>query len=292
MKSHKLQAQILTRALKLKRKNLDLSALKFSRKFVSRPILMAMNDNERRKYPRVDTSNLLDCCCLDADGSELDHCLVRALDVSPVGVKIESFQDVEVETLRLAAIDSDGSLIEIKGRVVHSRKTEAGSYEIGVCFTDTELANTRFALKLIRVCQQLEPAFVMVKGSEDEKGDRRKYPRVNSDNLITYSCVDENNHELNQCMARALNISPLGAKIETYQEILSENIHLTTVDAAGNLLEIKGRVVYAHKADDGRYEFGIRFMGTEAENTDFALKLIGVCHKIEPAFVMVKRAWP
>ncbi|MEJ2170999.1 MAG: PilZ domain-containing protein [Desulfobacterales bacterium] len=251
-----------------------------------------MNDNERRKYPRVDTSNLLECCCLDEDGSELDHYLVRALDVSPVGVKIESFQEIESETIRLAAIDSDGSLIEIKGRIVHSRKTEAGSYEIGVCFADTELENTRFALKLIRVCQRSEPAFVMVKGSENIKGDRRKYPRVNSDNLITYSCVDESNTELNQCMARALNVSPLGAKIETYQEILSENIHLTTVDDAGNLLEIMGRVVYAHKAESGRYEFGIVFTGTEAENTDFALKLIGVCHKIEPAFVMVKRSYP
>ncbi|MEJ2170000.1 MAG: PilZ domain-containing protein [Desulfobacterales bacterium] len=229
---------------------------------------MAMNDIDRRKYPRVDTSNLLDCCCLDEDGSELDHCLVRALDVSPVGVKIELFQYIKSEFLRLAAIDSDGTLIEIKGRVVHSRKNEAGSYEMGVCFADTELENTRFALKLIRVCQQSDPAFVMVKGSEDVKGDRRKYPRVNSDNLITFSCVDENNDELNLCMARALNISPLGAKIETYQEILSETIHLTTVDAAGNLVNFMGRVVYAHKEDDGRYEFGIHFMGTEAENTD------------------------
>jgi len=251
-----------------------------------------MNANERRKYPRVDTSNLLECCCLDEDGSELDHCLVRTLDVSPVGVKIESFQEIESKTIRLIAIDSDGSLIEIKGRVIHSRNTEAGSCEIGVSFADTELENTRFALKLIRICQQSEPGFIMVKGSEGAKGDRRKYPRVDSDNLITYSCVDENNNELNQCMARVLDISPLGAKIETYQEILSENIHLTTVDAAGNLVDIMSQVVYEQKADDGRYEFGIRFMGTEAENIDFALKLIGVCHKIEPAFVMVKRSYP
>jgi len=251
---------------------------------------MAMKDNERRKYPRINTSNLLDCCCLGEDGSELESCLVRTLDVSPVGVKIESFQKIESKILRLSAIDADGSLIEIEGRVVHSRKTDAGTYEMGVSFADTELENTRFALKLIRICQDSEPGFIMVKNSESGKEDRRKYPRVNSENLITYSCVDENNTELNLCMARALNINPLGAKIETYQEILSEKIHLTAVDAAGNLVSIMGRVVYAHRADDGRYEFGVVFMGLEAEKTDFALKLIGVCHKTEPAFVMVKRA--
>lgn len=249
-----------------------------------------MEDTERRKYPRVGTSNLITCCGLDENGEELDHCMARAIDVSPVGVKIEAFQEIKSEMIRLISVDSDASLIDIQGRVVYRSKTEDGRYELGICLAGTEPENTRFALKLIGVCHQAEPAFVMVKGSEDRQRNRRKYPRVDTNNLISYSCVDANNNELNQCMARALDVNPLGAKIETYQEILSENIHLTSVDADGNLIDIMGRVAHTHKADDGRYEFGITFMGTRAENTDFALKLIGVCHKVEPAFVMVKGA--
>ncbi|UCD77216.1 MAG: PilZ domain-containing protein, partial [Desulfobacterales bacterium] len=118
---------------------------------------------ERRKYPRVDTSNLLECCCLDENENEVDHCMARAIDVSPVGVKIESFQKIESEMIRLIAVDLDGSLIESKGRVVHSRKTEDGRYENGIGFAGTELENTRFALKLIGVCHRAEPVFVMVK---------------------------------------------------------------------------------------------------------------------------------
>jgi c-di-GMP-binding flagellar brake protein YcgR len=251
-----------------------------------------MDKDERRKYPRVDASNLLECCCLDENENELGQRMVRAINVSPVGVKIESFQQIESETVRLASTDMDGSLFEIKGRVVHSRQTEDGKYELGICFTESEVENTRFALKLIGVCHPEEKAFVMVKGLADEARERRKFPRMDVNNLITYSCLDENNHELNQCMARALDISPVGAKIETYQEILSENICLTTVDADDNLINIMGRVVHGHKIDDGRYEFGISFMGTEAENTDFALKLIGVCHMVEPSFFMVKRGLP
>jgi hypothetical protein len=248
-----------------------------------------MNDNERRKYPRVDTSSLLECCCLDENENELDNFMIRAVDVSPVGLKIDSFQKIESELVRLVAVDSDGALMESRGRVAHSRELEAGRYEYGICFTGSELENTRFALKLIGICHQAEPAFVMVKGPVDEDGERRKYPRVDTNNLISFGCVDENSAELNQCMARALDVNPLGAKLETYQEIVSENIRLTTFDVDGNLIEMIGRVAHTHRYDDGRFEFGVRFMGTEHENTDFALKVIAVCHKVEPAFVMVKR---
>ena len=249
-----------------------------------------MKEKERRKYPRIDTSNLIACCCQDENGNELDHWMARALDVSPTGVKIETFQEIESEIIRLMSVDSDGTLIDINGRVVHGHQTEDGRYEIGICLAGTELENTRFALKLIRICHRTEPEFVMIKGSAGEKRDRRKYPRIDTNNLISYSCVDKDNSELDHCMGRALDVNPLGAKIETYREILSENIQLTAVDVDDNLIDIIGRVVYAYKVDDGRYEFGIRFMGTGTENTDFALKLIGFCHKVEPAFVMVKRA--
>jgi hypothetical protein len=123
-----------------------------------------------------------------------------------------------------------------------------------------------------------------------KENDRRKYPRVETSNLIACCCLDENDNELEHCMARALNVNPLGAKIETYQEILSENIQLTAGDADGNTIDIKGRVALGRKVDESQYQFGIQFLGTEAENTDFVLKLITVCHKIDPAYVMVKRA--
>jgi c-di-GMP-binding flagellar brake protein YcgR len=247
-----------------------------------------MEKNERRKYLRVDTSNLLECCCLDEKENEVDHCMVKAIDVSPAGVKIESFQEIETEMIRLVAVEADGNLIESKGWVVHSRKTEDGKYESGICFAGTELENTRFALKLIGVCPQAEPAFVMVKGSEDEQRDRRKYPRIDTNNLITYSCMDGNNNELDQRMARALDINPLGIKIETFQEIISDNIQLTSVDLDGDLIDIRGKIIHCRKSGDCRYEYGISFVSTEVENTRFALKLIEACHKTEPAYIIVK----
>ncbi len=249
-----------------------------------------MKEKERRKYPRVNASNMITYCCLDENENELDHCMARAMEVSPAGIKIESFQKIESEIIRLISVDSDDTLIDIKGRVVHSRQTEAGRYLIGIRLEGTELENTRFVLKLLAVCQQTKPEVVMVKRSKGDGSNRRKLPRVVTNNLVSYSCLDENGNELGSSIAMALDINPLGAKIETYQEILSENIYLTSVDADDNLIGIIGRVAHARKADDGRYEFGIQFLGTQDENTDFALKLINVFREAEPSFIMEKRA--
>ena len=249
-----------------------------------------MKEKERRKYPRIDSSNLISCYCLDKDGNELNHCLARAVDVSPVGVKLEAFQDINSEMVRLMSTDSAGAFIDIKGRVVHRHQSEDGRYNIGISLAGTETENTRFTLKLIKTCHQTDLELVMQKGARNEKKERRKYPRVETSNLVSYSCLDKNQNEMDLCMATALDVNPLGAKIETYQEILSDNIHLTAIDGDNNLIEIVGKIVHTHRAEDGRYEFGISLVGTKAERTKFALKLIGVCHKVEPAFVMVKNA--
>ena len=249
-----------------------------------------MQETDRRKYPRLETSNMIAYCCLDENDNELDHRMARAIDVSPVGVKIETFQAIDSEVIKLIAVDPDGPVIDIKCRIVHSRQTEEGRFVIGTCLAGTEFENTRFTLKLIGLCNQSEPEVVVFKGSLNNKEDRRKYPRVETNNLISYSCLDETGHELDHCLARVLDTNPLGAKIETYQEILTETINLTSVDVDDNLIDIIGQVVYAHRADNGKYEFGVSFMGTRSENTDFALKLIDVCHKVEPAIVMVKSA--
>lgn len=261
--------------------------LKKNRLYADNP---GMIERDRRKYPRIDADNLITYCCLDENENELNHCMARVIEVSPAGVKIETFHEIESEIIRLISFDSDDTLIDIKGRVVHSRQTKEGRHLIGICMAGTELENTRFALNLIAVCQQAKPAFVMVKKSRDGGTDRRRYPRIDTNNLISYSCLDENGNELDTCIAMASNINPLGAKIETYQEILSKNIYLTSVDVDDNIIGIIGRVAHAQKADDGRFEFGIQFLGTQDENTDFALKLINVFHKVEQLFVMAKKA--
>ena len=106
--------------------------------------------------------------------------------------------------------------------------------------------------------------------------DRRKYPRVETCNLISYASIDENDNVLKQSMGRALNISQNGIFLETSRIILSQYISLMSFDEGNNLIEIKGQVAYSKDIGSGRFGVGIGFRGTSDENIQFAIKLIKV----------------
>ena len=249
-----------------------------------------MIEKERRKFPRIDSCNLIACYGLDEAGNEVSHHMARAIDVSPVGVKLEIYQEIDSDRIRLMSSEMEGTLIDIEGRVVRSHQIENGRYHVGISFVGTETECTRYALKLINDCHQIQPDLVMYKGSRNKKKTRRQYPRIGASNLLSYTCLDENYNEMAQFIAKAVDVNPLGAKIEAYQEILSDTIHLTGIDKDDQLIEITGTVVHAHKVDDGRYELGISFAGTRDEKTNFALKLIDACNDVEPGFIVVKKA--
>ena len=106
--------------------------------------------------------------------------------------------------------------------------------------------------------------------------DRRKYPRVETCNLISYVSIDENGSVLNQSMGRALNISQNGIFLETSRIILSQFVSLMSFDEGNNLIEIRGQVAYSRDIGSGRFGAGISFCGTSHENIQFAIKLIKV----------------
>lgn len=108
--------------------------------------------------------------------------------------------------------------------------------------------------------------------------EQRKYPRVETCNLISYLVIRANGEVADQGMGRALNISQSGILLETTRLILSERISLMSVDLDNNLIEIKGNVVYSRDNGFGMIRNGIRFQGEHDETVQFAAKLIKVFH--------------
>jgi len=108
--------------------------------------------------------------------------------------------------------------------------------------------------------------------------DQRKHPRVPTSNLISFKLYDDNGNLLNLSMARTLNISQSGILIETAHIMATGRISLMSAGAQDELVKIKGRVVYSRENGVGMYETGISFEGTDAENIDFAKKLVKVFH--------------
>lgn len=89
--------------------------------------------------------------------------------------------------------------------------------------------------------------------------EKRKHPRVQTDNLISYTCIDEDNGESDQGVGRALDISQGGLLLESHSAIKTEKILLTTVNYKNELMEITAKVAYCREEKPGVFFTGIEF---------------------------------
>ena len=108
--------------------------------------------------------------------------------------------------------------------------------------------------------------------------EQRKYPRVETCNLISYLAIRENGEITDQSMGRALNISQGGILLETTRLILAEHISLMSVDLDNNLIEIKGDVIYSKDNGYGMIKNGVCFQGEHHKIIQFTTGLIKVFH--------------
>ncbi len=110
------------------------------------------------------------------------------------------------------------------------------------------------------------------------KKERRRHPRVDIDDPISYLCVDSDGQQFAQNMGIARNVSQSGIFIETFCMIETEYIILAFADLESNITEIKGKVVYSKKNGSGTFKTGISFKGEHIENIKFIEKLIKYHH--------------
>ncbi len=90
--------------------------------------------------------------------------------------------------------------------------------------------------------------------------EKRKNPRINSHNLISYVCLDENNKPIRQGMGRTLDISEGGILLETHLPIDSQNIMSLTISLEDETMVIQGKVIHNKKRNDGKFECGLKFI--------------------------------
>ena len=99
--------------------------------------------------------------------------------------------------------------------------------------------------------------------------EKRIDPRIESSNLLSYICLDENNHEMMQGMGRALNVSEGGIMLETHVPIDPHHIVSMTMALEDDLMDFKGEIAYSRKREDGKFESGIEFIEMDEEKQRF-----------------------
>ena len=110
--------------------------------------------------------------------------------------------------------------------------------------------------------------------------EQRKYLRVDSHNLLSYDCLDENNQIITQGLARTLNISEGGMLLETHVPLDPRLILEFTIAMEDDLMDLRGKITYNRETAGGKYEIGIQFIETD-EATNLFLKQFVVIFKEE-----------
>lgn len=108
--------------------------------------------------------------------------------------------------------------------------------------------------------------------------DQRKYPRVETRNVVSYVCLDKKGDEIGEGMGETLNISQGGILLKSTSPIESEFVLLMSIDLENNIMEIKGKVAHSKKGNSGKYETGISFLGTRDENVQIIKKFVKTYH--------------
>jgi len=104
--------------------------------------------------------------------------------------------------------------------------------------------------------------------------EQRKYPRIETQNVISYICTDEDDNQLGEGVGETMNVSQGGILLKTPLPIEAEYILLTTIDFENNTIDIKGKVAHSRRDESGKFKTGIRFLGTHDEKIQIVKCLI------------------
>ena len=108
--------------------------------------------------------------------------------------------------------------------------------------------------------------------------ERRKYPRVQIFDPISYLSLDSDSETIHQNVAVVRDVSQTGIQMEAFLEVKSKKLSLMFFDMHKNQIEVKGKVVYCRRNKSGQFSIGIQFIGNEAENLRFVKALVKSYH--------------
>ena len=112
-----------------------------------------MNMDDRRKYPRIKTRNLIAHLSYDDNGMKISQGLGRALDISKGGMLLETpnpIPEAPEARLSLMAVDKDNLLFEIEAELVYCKKSASELYQSGIRFIGTEEQVVGYVTRLIK----------------------------------------------------------------------------------------------------------------------------------------------
>ncbi|MFO7963550.1 MAG: PilZ domain-containing protein [Desulfobacterales bacterium] len=103
--------------------------------------------------------------------------------------------------------------------------------------------------------------------------DRRKHERIDSAHLLYLCLKDDNDTVIRQGMGKILNLSEAGVRLQTHFPIEGEDPVWLSIGIEEDVVDVKGMVIY-RLSQDGRHEFGIRFIEPDASAREILMRYI------------------
>lgn len=89
--------------------------------------------------------------------------------------------------------------------------------------------------------------------------NRREGTRHDTIHILNYICLDSDGRQVSQGMARSLNVSETGIKVETHEPIETRYIVFISIGVGEDIFDLKGKIIYCNRCDSGRFESGVEF---------------------------------
>jgi c-di-GMP-binding flagellar brake protein YcgR len=100
---------------------------------------------------------------------------------------------------------------------------------------------------------------------ENNFKERRKFPRIRALHLISYMEMTGEIQKSPVAMARTLDISAGGTKLEAYEDLHSNALVEIDIAVKESIFSIRGRVKYSQSFSNGNYIVGIEFNEVKKE---------------------------
>lgn len=105
---------------------------------------------EKRRHPRIDSLNL-SYVCIDENNIVVHEGMGRTLNVSESGILLEIHFCAETTHYLSLTIAFEDDLVDIRGKIVHSRTGKGGKFEAGIQFVEMDDLSLRILKKYIKL---------------------------------------------------------------------------------------------------------------------------------------------
>lgn len=112
-----------------------------------------------------------------------------------------------------------------------------------------------------------------------EPAEKRRRPRINTVNVVSYILFDENRKKMDHGKGRILELSQNGALLETNKPLHGSLVLLKALNQDEEGIKIKARIANQRKSEiQGLHLTGMEFTGPEDEQRNAVVALVKIYH--------------